>query len=99
MPEKAILAAVNCGEYNVENSMKELGALCEAVGMEVGCEIVQNREHPENKYYLGEGKLEEAKQLCQDNDITLCIFDAELTGSQIRNISNFLGIEVIDRTM
>ena len=61
--------------------------------------IVQKRDNPENKYYLGEGKLEEAKQLAQANEIELCVFDCELTGSQIRNISDYLEIEVIDRTM
>ncbi|MBR5520424.1 MAG: GTPase HflX [Oscillospiraceae bacterium] len=96
---KTMLAAVDAGEYNIEDSLKELAALCEAAELEVAFSIVQKRDNPENKYYLGEGKLEEARQLAEANDIELCVFDCELTGSQIRNISDFLGIEVIDRTM
>lgn len=99
MPTKTMIAAADCGEYDIENSMKELAALCEAGDLEVLCELVQKRDKPEKKGYLGEGKLEEAKQLCETQEIELCVFDAELTGSQIRNISNAMGVEVIDRTM
>ncbi|MBQ7903511.1 MAG: GTPase HflX [Oscillospiraceae bacterium] len=99
MLTKTMLAAVDTGEYNIDDSIKELAALCEAAELEVAFSIVQRRENPEKKYYLGEGKLEEAKQLAEANEVELCVFDCELTGSQIRNISDYLGIEVIDRTM
>ncbi len=99
MYTKTMLAAVDTGEYNIDDSIKELTALCEAAELDVAFSIVQKRDNPENKYYLGEGKLEEAKQLAQANEIQLCVFDCELTGSQIRNISDYLEIEVIDRTM
>lgn len=99
MLTKTMLAAVDTSEYNIDDSIKELAALCEAAELEVAFSIVQRRENPEKKYYLGEGKLEEAKQLAEANEVELCVFDCELTGSQIRNISDYLGIEVIDRTM
>ena len=98
MSTKTMLAAVDTGEYNIDDSINELAALCEAAELDVAFSIVQKRDNPENKYYLGEGKLEEAKQLAQANEIELCVFDCELTGSQIRNISDYLEIEVIDRT-
>ena len=99
MLTKTILAAVDWGQYNMEDSIKELSALCEAANMEVVGTVIQNKDHPEGKYYLGEGKLELAKQVAAENRAELCVFDCELTGSQIRNISDYLGIEVIDRTM
>ena len=99
MSTKTMLAAVDTGEYNIDDSIKELAALCEAAELDVAFSIVQKRDNPENKYSLGEGKLEEAKQLAQANEIELCVFDCELPGSQIRNISDYLEIEVIDRTM
>ncbi|MEG2192021.1 MAG: GTPase HflX [Oscillospiraceae bacterium] len=99
MLTRTMIAAVDFGEYDMEDSLKELVALCQSSELEVVCQLVQKRENPENRAYIGEGKLEEARLLCLNNDIELCVFDAELTGSQIRNISNALGIEVIDRTM
>ena len=49
---------------------------------------------------LGSGKLEEASLAAETLGAECAVFDGELTGSQIRNISNALGgLEVIDRTM
>lgn len=95
---KTLIAGVDTGEYDIDYSMKELESLCEAANMQVIAQVVQRKDNPENKYYLGAGKLEEVKQLCINNDIELCVFDCELTGSQIKNISDYLEIEVIDRT-
>ena len=62
MLTKTMLCAVDTGDYNIDDSIKELAALCEAAELEVAFSVVQKRDNPENKYYLGEGKLEEAKQ-------------------------------------
>ena len=49
---------------------------------------------------LGSGKLEEAAAAAAELGAECAVFDGELTGSQIRNISTALGgMEVIDRTM
>ena len=60
MLTRTMLAAVDTGEYNMDDSIRELTALCEAAELEVVFSIVQRKDNPENKYYLGEGKLEEA---------------------------------------
>ena len=99
MLTRTLIAGVDCGEYDIDDSMKELENLCEAGDLQVVCQVVQKKDKPENKYHLGEGKIAEVKELCQNNQVELCVFDCELTGSQIKNISDFLEIEVIDRTM
>ena len=96
---RTLIAGVDCGEYDIDDSMKELENLCEAGDLQVVCQVVQRKDNPENKYYLGEGKMAEVKELCRNNEVELCVFDCELTGSQIKNISDFLEVEVIDRTM
>ena len=96
---RTLIAGVDCGEYDIDNSMSELESLCEAGELEVVCQVVQKKDNPEKKYYFGEGKIAEIKELCQNNDVELVVVDTELTGSQIKNISDFLEIEVIDRTM
>ena len=99
MAVKTMIAAVDLGEYDCDESVKELQALCQAADMEVIFSISQKRTAPDSKYYLGEGKLEEAKRIARANEVELCVFDCELTGSQIRSISDYLEMEVIDRTM
>ena len=96
---RTLIAGVDCGEYDIDNSMSELESLCEAGELQVVCQVVQKKDNPEKKYYFGEGKMAEIKDLCQFNDVELVVVDCELTGSQIKNISDFLELEVIDRTM
>lgn len=96
---KAVLFAADCGEYDVERSMEELAALAEANGMEAVGEVVQKRETPEAATFLGEGRLAEGRMLCINLGAECAIFDAELSGSQIRNLERLLEVRVIDRTM
>ena len=100
LPEtKVALFAADCGEYDMERSMQELAALAEANRMEPVAEIVQKRDVPDGASFLGEGRLAEARLLCQNTGAECAIFDAELTGSQIRNLEAILELPVLDRTM
>ena len=99
MSLKAMLLCVDLGEYDADESIKELTALREAMDMEVVFSVIQKRDAPDSKYYMGEGKLAEAKERLEANGVEICVFDCELTGSQLRNLSDYLDIEVIDRTM
>ena len=65
--------------------------------MEAVAQITQKRQTPETGIVLGSGKLEEASRAAQTLGSECAVFDGELTGSQIRNISNALGgLEVIE---
>lgn len=96
---KAVLAAVDCGEYDAESSMRELEELAKTAGAEVLASIVQKRPAPEPATVLGEGKIDELRDLVQQLEADLVIFDCELTASRIRNIEEIVNVRVIDRTM
>lgn len=99
-PTKVILLALDQGLWDCERSLAELAALCEANHMEAVAEVTQKRQTPETGIVLGSGKLEEAAAAAAELGAKCAVFDGELTGSQIRNISTALGgLEVIDRTM
>ena len=99
-PTKVVLLALDQGLWDCERSLAELSALCEANHMEAVAQISQKRQTPETGIVLGSGKLEEASLAAQELGAECAVFDGELTGSQIRNISTALGgLEVIDRTM
>ena len=99
-PTKVVLLALDQGLWDCERSLAELAALCEANHMEAVAQISQKRQTPETGIVLGSGKLEEASLAAQELGAECAVFDGELTGSQIRNISTALGgLEVIDRTM
>ena len=95
---RTALFAADCGDRDLERSLAELRALAESAEMEPLLEITQKRASPDPGCYLGEGRLAEARQLCADNDVELCVFDDELTGTQIKNLEDLLGLPVLDRT-
>ena len=67
--------------------------------MQAVATVTQKRSTPEAATMLGEGKVAEARLVCLNAGAQAAIFDGELTGSQLRNLSAALQVEVIDRTM
>ena len=98
-PEVCILVGLDTGEYDAYVSIDELEELAHTAGAEVFAKLVQKRDKPDNATYLGGGKLFELKNICDENEIDLLIFDGELTPSQQRNIENITDVRVVDRTM
>ena len=96
---RVVLLALDQGKFDARRSLDELTALAEADGMEVAAEVVQRRQTPEAGTLLGEGKVAEARLVCMNTGAEIAVFDGELTGSQLRNLSAALQVEVIDRTM
>ena len=99
---KAILIGVITPESSEGEciiSLDELERLADTAGISSPARIYQNRTSPDTATYIGKGKLDEAKNIIEANDINIAIFDDELSPSQIKNIEKVLDIEVIDRTM
>lgn len=82
-------------------SLDELARLLETAGGEEAARVVQNRATPDKATYIGSGKvLEIAEFIKNDGDISLVVFDNELTPSQIANLEKEIpDVRVIDRTM
>ncbi|MEZ6135393.1 MAG: GTPase HflX [Pirellulaceae bacterium] len=81
-----------------ENPLDELTGLATTAGTEVIGGVIQRRESPDPKSYLGKGKVAELKQMVDMHAADLVIFDNDLSPSQTRNLENALGTKVIDRT-
>ena len=98
-PVRVLLLSADCGLWDAEKSLAELTALAESAGYEVAGSLCQKRDAPDNASYLGEGRLAEACMAAKNLDCSLCIFDDELTGVQLKNTESAVKIPVIDRTM
>ncbi len=96
---KAILAALDLGEYDADASLDELSELAETAHAEVVARVVQKRPAADPATVLGEGKIEEIRLLAESLEAELVIFDTELSASEIRNIEEVVNVRVIDRTM
>ena len=94
------LAAQSMDEHERSSdiSMDELRALVETAGGETVAMIMQNRATPEPRSFIGDGKVQEMKELIAMNDCNLAVFDNELSPSQMRVLSEELGVKVLDRS-
>ena len=81
-----------------EESLQELAALVETAGGQVVGSILQSRDKPDPHSFIGEGKVEEVKTMVTLESATLVIFDNDLSPSQIRVLTELLGVQVIDRS-
>lgn len=97
--ERALLVAVDLGDYDIDSSLNELEELAATADIQVVGQIVQKRDRADIATAIGGGKLEEVAQFVEANDIDLVIFDQELSATQLRNLEKACKIAVIDRTM
>lgn len=93
----AIVVGLEVNE-NIDKSMDELEALAEAADVKVLASMVQRLEKPNNATYIGKGKLTELAEMSKNMEADLVIFNDELSGVQLRNIEDAVGVRVIDRT-
>ena len=85
-------------ELHVKEYLVELEFLAETAGAKTVKTFVQKLPKPDSKTFVGSGKLQEIKEYVKAKGVKLVIFDDELTGSQIGNISDEVGVQVIDRS-
>src|SRR4051812_26463929 len=80
------------------DDLSELKELLRTAGVAVVGELVQHRETPHPNHYLGQGKVEELKELVGRADANVVVADDELTPRQERNLEKALDVPVLDRT-
>ena len=100
--DKVVLVGLNSPvlkkEENAdEDTMEELSALVETAGGETVGMVLQNRPSPDPRTFIGEGKVAEVQLYCENTDATMVIFDNDLSPSQMRVLTELLGVQVLDR--
>lgn len=99
--EKAVLVGLvykEQTESHVNEYLAELKFLAETAGAVTLKSFIQKLPYPDSKTFVGKGKLAEIKEYAKAKGATVLIFDDELTGSQIGNITEETGIRTIDRS-
>jgi len=79
-------------------SMDELKELCKTSSINVIGISIQRRKTIDSKFVVGKGKLSTLVIEAIQKYATMLVFDRELSSSQIRSITDFVEIKVIDRT-
>ncbi len=97
--ERAILIGVTgINRLNAEDSMAELTELAQSAGLTVAATIIQRRPRFDPRFLMGKGKLSELVIQALQTGADMLVFDAELSPSQVRSITDFTELKVIDRT-
>ena len=97
-PERAFVAAVARPSQRIEADLAELAELLHTAQCEPVGELIQRRDQPELKTYLGSGKVDELAAALEESGAEVLVIDDEITPSQQRYLENRFKIRVIDRT-
>uniref|UniRef100_UPI0030187872 GTPase HflX n=1 Tax=Oceanobacillus massiliensis TaxID=1465765 RepID=UPI0030187872 len=99
--EKILIIAVkknNQTDDRFQSSLDELISLGKTAGGTVAKVVTQKRNRIHPATYIGEGKLAEIKELVDEEEIDLVISNDELSAGQMRNLTDYLGVRIIDRS-
>jgi GTPase len=97
-PERAFVLAVLASGADPADELGELRELARTAGARVVAELVQHRDRPDPRSYVGKGKLEELKEAYAAAEAEVLVVDDELEPTQQRTLENALAARVVDRT-
>ena len=101
--ERAVLVGLDAfslsrEENATQESMDELAALLETAGGQTAAVVMQSKDSPDPRTFIGEGKVAEVKELVHAMNADMVIFDNSLSPSQQRVLSEELNVSVLDRS-
>ena len=101
--DRVILVGLSAARLKREDnadewSMEELAALTETAGGEVVAQVLQNKDAPDPRTFIGEGKVAEVQTLIENERAEMVIFDNDLSPSQMRVLTAAFGVQVLDRS-
>ena len=101
--DRVILVGLSAARLKREDnadewSMEELAALTETAGGEVVAQVLQNKDAPDPRTFIGEGKVAEVQTLIENERAEMVIFDNDLSPSQMRVLPDAFGVQVLDRS-
>ena len=91
-------ASMDPSERSTDLSMEELAALTDTAGADTVAMVLQTRQAPDPRSFLGAGKLREIQEIVQAQMCDLAVIDNELSPSQARAMEEELGVRVLDRS-
>ena len=101
--ERAILVGLITPDVTKNQAyeyLDELAFLAKTAGAKPLRKFIQKLPRPDNKTFIGKGKIQEVKIYIEENKIDVIIFDDDLTPSQLKNIERVLKGEskILDRS-
>ena len=99
--ERAILVGIirdNQTAEQVDEYLDELAFLAETAGAFTVKKFTKKLKHPDVRYFVGKGKMEEIKAYKEYADVNTIIIDDEISPAQQRNLEEEMKCKILDRT-
>jgi GTPase len=97
-PERGFIVAVLGSDVDPDEELGEFRELSRTAGVDPVAEIVQRRPRPDERTYVGKGKLAELEHAFGDSRAESLLVDDELSPAQQRRLEDALSTRVVDRT-
>jgi len=95
--ERAVLVRLGLGAPVDSEDLEEFRQLATSAGAIPVATVTGRRERPDPRYFMGSGKAEELRAVCEANDAEVALVDHALSPSQERNLEKLTGRRVLDR--
>ena len=92
------MAANGVSKSEVNDTVDELALLADTAGAVVIDRVLQERDRPDKAFFIGKGKAEEVRDLAEELDAGVVIFDDDLSPAQTRNLEEMIDRKIIDRS-
>lgn len=96
--DRVVLASIDTGALDYQDSLNELRLLSSSAGLNVVAVVEGRRTRPDPALFAGSGKVEEIEAMVQATAAELVIFNHALSPAQERNLERALKCRVVDRT-
>lgn len=101
LQERAVLVGLITDketEARMDEYLDELAFLVETAGATAMKRFTQKLPHPDTRFFVGPGKLQEIKTYIEWAEINVVVFDDEMSPAQMRNLEAELKCKILDRT-
>ncbi|MEX1032245.1 MAG: ribosome rescue GTPase HflX [Cellvibrionaceae bacterium] len=95
--ETAVLVHFDFNRYDEPEDPREFEELVLSANGDPVAFLMGQRAAPHAKYFIGTGKLDELRDLVQEHQASVVIFNHVLSPSQERNLEKIVGCRVLDR--
>jgi GTP-binding protein HflX len=100
--ETAVLVALTTGKQTADKTeeyLHELAFLTETLGVRTLKKFHQRLDKPDNRTFIGKGKMEEVQAYIKAYAVDMVVFDDDLSPSQLRNLENEFNCKIYDRSL
>ncbi len=99
-PRTVVFAVVPSrhGEPGEDEQLVEIKELLRSADMDCVAEVIQHRDSPNPRTYLGKGKMSELKETVTEQKAAVAVCEDDLSPAQVASVLDAVDADVLDRT-